>query len=141
RRSAELENELSRFIHDLHDPASPSFHQWLTAEDFGARFGTGQSDIDAVTDWLESHGLRVNFVYPSRMTIDFSGNAAQIQEAFHTAIHRYDVSGTVHIANATDPQIPETLAPVVAGVVSMHDFRPHHMARARRRSPRAEYTF
>jgi subtilase family serine protease len=140
RRSAERENELNRFIGELHDPASPHYHHWLTAEEFGARFGTAQSDIDAVTDWLESHGLRVNFVYPSRMTIDFSGNVAQIEKAFYTGVHRYDVSGRLHIANVSDPQIPEALAPVVAGVVSMHDFRPHHMARARRRSPGAEYT-
>jgi len=139
RRSPELESELAKFLDDLHDPASPSFHHWLTAEEFGARFGTAQADVDAVTEWLESHGLRVNFVYPGRMAIDFSGNAAQIQEAFHTAIHRYDVSGSVHIANVSDPQIPEVLAPLVAGVVSMHDFRPHHMAR--RRSAEAEYTF
>ncbi|HEY4087052.1 MAG TPA: S53 family peptidase, partial [Bryobacteraceae bacterium] len=141
RRSPQLESELAKFLDDLHDPASPSFHRWLTAEEFGARFGTAQSDLDAVTAWLGSHGLRVNFVYPGRMTIDLSGNAAQIQDAFHTTIHRYNVSGSVHIANVSDPQIPEALAPVVAGVVSMHDFRPHHMARARRRGAGAEYTF
>ena len=34
-----------------------------------------------------------------------------------------------HIANVSDPQIPEALAPAVAGIVSMHDFRPHKMSR------------
>jgi subtilase family serine protease len=140
RRPAEMENELNKFIGDLHDPASPLYHRWLTAEEFGARFGAAPSDIEAVREWLESRGLRVNFVYPSRMIIDFSGNTAQIQDAFHTGVHRFNVSGSVHIANVSDPQIPEALAPVVAGVVSMHDFRPHHMARARRRSSGAEYT-
>ncbi|HVY94404.1 MAG TPA: S53 family peptidase [Bryobacteraceae bacterium] len=139
RRPPEVESELTKFIDDLHNPASPSFHRWLTADEFGARFGSAQSDIDTVTAWLGSHGLQVNFVYPSRMVIDFSGNAAQIQETFHTAIHRYDVGGVAHIANASDPEIPEALAPVVAGVVSLHDFRPHHMAR-RRSKPAADYT-
>src|SRR6185312_5605606 len=141
RRSVEMEGELTKFIDELHDPASPSFHRWLTAEEFGARFGAAQPDVDAVTQWLESHGLRVNFVYPSRMVIDFSGNAAQIQDAFHTAIHRYEVAGTAHIANVSDPEIPEALVPVVAGLVSIHDFRPHRMARVRRQSMGAEYTF
>jgi subtilase family serine protease len=113
----------------------------LTAEEFGARYGTAPADIDAVTEWLQSHGLQVNFVYPSRMAIDFSGNAVQIQEAFHTAIHRFDVEGAVHIANLSDPEIPEALAPVVAGVVSLHDFRPQRMARPRRQSNGAQYTF
>ncbi len=63
------------------------------------------------------------------MVIDFSGNAGQVRNAFHTAIHNLDVNGVHHIANVSDPQIPEALAPVVAGVVSMHDFRPHKMSR------------
>jgi subtilase family serine protease len=133
RRPAELETELVQFMEDLHNPASPSFHRWLTAEEFGARFGAAQGDIDSITAWLASHGLQVNFVYPGRMVIDFSGNARQIQEAFHTAIHRFEVSGAVHIANVSDPQIPQAIAPAVAGIVSMHDFRPHRMVRPRPR--------
>ncbi|HVW11041.1 MAG TPA: S53 family peptidase [Bryobacteraceae bacterium] len=140
RRSPEAENELTKLIDNLHDPTSPQFHQWLTAEEFGARFGTAQSDMDTVTAWLGSHGLQVNFVYPSQMVIDFSGNAGEIQETFHTSIHRYDVGGVSHIANAGDPEIPEALAPVVAGIVSLHDFRPHHMARPHRK-PDADYSF
>lgn len=58
------------------------------------------------------------------MLIDFSGTAGQIRNAFHTEIHRLQVGGKQHIANMSDPQIPEALAPAIHGVVSMHDFRP-----------------
>jgi len=47
---------------------------------------------------------------------------AQVEEAFHTQIHHYLVGGELHMANASDPQIPAALAPVVAGVNSLHDF-------------------
>src|SRR6202034_1540045 len=53
--------------------------------------------------------------------------AGQVLAAFHTEIHRLLVDGKEHIANMSDPQIPEALAPVVAGVVSLHDFRPYSM--------------
>ena len=53
----------------------------------------------------------------------FSGTAEQVADTFHTEIHRYAVNGAMHIANSQDPQIPSALAPVVAGVLSMHDFR------------------
>src|ERR1039457_5704778 len=56
-------------------------------------------------------------------TIVFSGFAGQVQSAFQTAIHRYRVRGEMHLANANDPQIPEALAGVVAGVATLHDFR------------------
>ena len=58
------------------------------------------------------------------MTIDVSGTAGQVGEAFHTEIHRYNVNGEQHIANATDAKIPAALASVVAGVSSLNDFLP-----------------
>jgi subtilase family serine protease len=73
--------------------------------------------------------------------IDFSGNAGQVRNAFHTTIHSVNVNGVHHIANFGDPQIPEALAPAVAGIVSMHDFRPRKMSRAKRHSIRPQYTF
>ena len=124
RRPTELEKSLEKFIDQLHDRKSPIFHQWMNAKEFGANYGLAQSDLDALTRWLESHGFTVNLVYPNNMVIDFSGNAAQVREAFHTEIHRLEVKGVKHIANMSDPQIPAALAPAVAGLVSLHDFRP-----------------
>jgi subtilase family serine protease len=136
QRSPEQEQAVQEFIDSQQDSASPNFHQWLTAAEFGERFGASQADIDAVTGWLRSHGLTVHSVYPSGMTIDFSGTAGQVRAAFHTEIHYLEANGESHIANMSDPQIPEALAPVVAGVVSLHDFRPRTMSR-----PRADYTY
>ncbi len=136
RRSTGQEDAVRSRIEDLHDAGSPNFHRWLTAEEFGGNYGPAPEDLEKITGWLESHGLTVNAIYPSGMTIDFSGTAAQVREAFHTSIHYYEVAGVRHISNASDPQIPAALAPVVAGVVSLHDFRPRSM-----RAPRREYTY
>jgi len=70
------------------------------------------------------------------MAVDFSGTAAQVSEAFRTEIHYFNVNGARHIANMTDPSVPEALSPAVLGVVSLHDFKPHPLRR-----PRSEYTF
>jgi subtilase family serine protease len=129
-RPAAQKQELDAFIGELHDPASPNFHKWLTAEEFGARFGPAAEDIETVKSWLEQRGFTVNVVYPSGMTIDFSGTAGTVRTAFHTEIHRLNVDGVEHVANMSDPSIPEALAPAVAGVVSMHDFRPRAMKKA-----------
>ena len=135
KRSPEQERDLGKFIDDLHDPSSPAFHHWLTAAEFGERFGIAKQDRDIIKDWLRSRGLKVNVDYPSGQFIDFSGTAGQIREAFHTEIHNLNVKGTKHIANMSDPRIPAALAPAVVGVVSLHDFRPHAMF-----APRADYT-
>jgi len=136
RRSPEQEQAIEQFVDQLHDPQSPNFHQWLTADQIAKRFAPAQEDVDKVTAWLESHGFTVNLVYSGRMLIDFSGTAGQVREALHTEIHRLNVNSQEHIANMSDPQIPAALAPVVAGVVSLHDFMPHAMRKAH-----ADYTF
>ena len=129
KRSPEQERAAAQFAADLHDPKSPNFHKWITAAEFGRNYGLAESDIQAVTGWLESHGFTVNSVYPNGLVIDFSGNAGQVRRAFHTSIHNLSVNGVRHIANVSDPQIPQALAPAIAGVVSMHDFMPHKMSR------------
>jgi subtilase family serine protease len=124
QRSPTQEQALVQLIDQMHDPASPNYHRWLTPNQLGAQFGPASSDIQKVTGWLENHGFTVN-VYPSGMTIDFSGTAGQVRAAFHTQIDKLQVNGVNHFANMSDPQIPAALAPVVVGVVSLHDFRPH----------------
>ena len=136
KRSPEQERELQNFIEDLHNPSSPRFHHWLTARQFGQRFGLAKQDLDNVTGWLESHGFQVNVVYDSGVLIDFSGTAAEVQQAFHTQIHQLDVAGEKHIANVSNPQIPAALAPAIAGVASLNDFQPQSMYKSK-----ADYTY
>ena len=55
------------------------------------------------------------------MPIIFSGSAAQGREAFHVEIHMLNVNGKQHIDNMTSPMVPMALAPVIAGIRSLHD--------------------
>jgi subtilase family serine protease len=136
RRSAEQEVQLQKLIDELHDSSSPLFHQWLTAREYGEQFGLAQQDLDTISRWLESRGFTVNAVYENRLLIDFSGTADKVRNAFHTEIHRLNVSGVEHIANMSEPRIPAALAEAVVGVVSLHDFSPHTMYKAK-----VDYTF
>jgi subtilase family serine protease len=124
RRSPEQEQALERSIAERQDPHSASYHQWLTAEELGRTFGPAQQDIETVSQWLSSHALKVNAVSKNGLTIDVSGTAGQVREAFHTEIHKYVVNGKQHIANASDPSIPAALTPAVMGIVSLHNFMP-----------------
>jgi pseudomonalisin len=113
---------LDTLIQEQQDPSSPEYHRWLTADTFAGRFGVSQDDIDRVTGWLGSHGFDIEEIPAGRRSVIFSGTAGQVANTFHTAIHTYNVGGIGHHANATDPQIPEALANVVAGTVTLHDF-------------------
>ncbi len=127
KRPAELEAAAAQFVDSQHNPKSANFHQWINAAQYGQMFGPSSSDIAAVTSWLESQGFKVNMVYSNNMFIDYSGTSAQIETAFHTQLHNYDVNGEMHIANDRNPQVPAALAQVVAGPLYFNNFKPKAM--------------
>ncbi|MGP0071535.1 MAG: protease pro-enzyme activation domain-containing protein [Bryobacteraceae bacterium] len=123
RRTAAEQAALNRLLDDLQNPASPDYHHWLTPEEFGQRFGASANDIAQVTAWLKSQGMTVEDTARGRNWIMFSGTAGQIEQAFHTELHRYDVNGERHFAIASDPSVPAALAPLVLGFRGLDDFR------------------
>ncbi|WP_161571031.1 choice-of-anchor D domain-containing protein [Granulicella sibirica] len=126
KRSPEQEKALAEFNERQYDPASPDFHHWLSAEEFGRLYGPSDSDMTAITGWLVSRGLSIQEVSKGRVSIQFSGTIGQVQEAFHVEMHRYLANGKQHLANDRDPQIPDALSPVVVGIASLNDFFPKH---------------
>ena len=121
--SDEQASTLTRLINDQHDSQSAAFHTWLTPEQYGAQFGPAQQDVNQITGWLEQQGFSVEAVARGRQWIEFSGTAAQVENAFHTEMHHYLVKGKPHVANAGDISLPLGLTPVVEGVLSLHNFR------------------
>jgi subtilase family serine protease len=122
RSSIEQEGALDQFLADQQDPASAHYHQWLTPQQFGERFGASEQDINIITNWLQSQGFRIDGVGQGRRSIEFSGTARQIENVFRTEIHQFDIGGEKHTANAVDVSMPEALTPAVSGIVSLHDF-------------------
>jgi subtilase family serine protease len=107
------------------DPNSPQFRQWVTPAEFGAAYGPARADIDTVTAWLAAHGLTVDSVAPSGMSVTVSGTAAQFAATFHAQLHRMTgPGGEAHIAPMSDLAVPAALAEIVRGA-ALSDFFPH----------------
>jgi hypothetical protein len=121
KRSPAQEAALEQLLDDQQNKSSASYHKWLTPEEFGAQFGPTDGDMATIKTWLQLHGFQVGST-KGRAVLEFSGSASQVQEAFHTTIHKYMVNGEQHWANATDPQIPTALTPAVAGIASLNNF-------------------
>ena len=121
KRSAAQEAALRTLLDNQQDKHSLSYHKWLSPEQYGAQFGPTDSDMATIKAWLQSHGFQVEST-KGRTVWEFSGSASQVQEAFHTTIHKYMVNGEQHWANASDPQIPTALTAAVAGVLTLHNF-------------------
>lgn len=127
QRSAGQEASLETWLNAVQDSKSPNFHKWLTPDEFGSRYGVTDADLAAIEAWLKSYGFTVNKVARSRMAIEFSGTVGQVESAFHTEVHSFLVNGKHYWANASDPEIPSALAPVVAGLSRLNNFMPRSL--------------
>ena len=107
----------------LQDPLSPSYHRWLTPEQYAARFGASPDVLARASAWLSAQGLNVQGASRMGTRLSFSGTAAQVEQAFATQIHLYDVDGATRFAMSQAPSVPAELADVVIGVHGVHDFR------------------
>jgi subtilase family serine protease len=123
--------DLNQLLAAQLNPSSPSYHQWLTPEQFGARFGLSSGDLATVSAWLTSQGFTITSVARSSTFITFNGTVAQAQQAFGTSIHNVSLNGEQHITNLTDPMLPSGIAGVVGAVIGLDDFKlkPHSRAR------------
>ena len=131
-RTAGQEAAFEQLLAEQQDPASPNYHRWLTPAEVGERFGPSSDQVAAVTAWLESAGLHVNWVAPSRIFIGFTGSAADVGRAFQTELHEYSVHGAKRFSVSSDPMVPAALAQVIRAVRGLYTVneQPLHHFRA-----------
>jgi large repetitive protein len=116
------EAELKQLLDDQQNRHSPNYHHWLSAADFGTRFGVSDSDMQNVLAWLESSGFSVEGVSAGKRWVVFNGTSSQVENAFHTVMQYYRVDGKTYVANSTDIAIPARLSAITRGVVSLNNF-------------------
>jgi kumamolisin len=80
---------LDSLLKEVYDPSSPSYRQFLTVEEFTAKFGPTQEDYNVVINFAEAHGLAVVGTSRNRVNLDVKGSVASIEEAFHLTIGIY----------------------------------------------------
>jgi len=60
----------------ISDPDSSSYGQWLTNQQFNARYAPSSSDVAAVRNWLTAQGFTLRKTLPSGMYVEASGSVA-----------------------------------------------------------------
>ena len=83
------QDELDQFLQDVYDPSSPSYRQFLTVEEFTAKFGPTQEDYDAVINFARENGLTVVGTSPNRLNVQVSGPVASVERALNVTMGVY----------------------------------------------------
>ena len=100
-------DELNQLLVDIYDPASPLFHQYLTPEQFTARFGPTQQDYEALIAFMRANDFVITGVHPNRVVLDVSAPVAQIEKTFHTALalYQHPTEARTFYAPSSEPEL------------------------------------
>ena len=102
-------------------PGSASYHHYLTAAQWEARFSPSQSAVDQVTAFLKQSGFTVGKVPADRMEVPASGTAAQIEKAFSTSLALHTVQGQSVVLADQPLSVPSSLGGVVSGITGVNE--------------------
>jgi subtilase family serine protease len=80
---------LQNFLQEVQDPTSPSYHQFLTPQEFTARFGPSQENWDSLVAFAKASGFEIINGTLEERDLRLTGTVANIQKAFHVTLGVY----------------------------------------------------
>jgi subtilase family serine protease len=104
----------------LYDPASPTYHKWLTNADL-AKYAPPKEQSDAVRKELESHGLET--LSADGFSIRARGTAVNVESAFNTQIHQFQLNGKVFSAHVVNARLTGPAGDYVAAVSGLESLQ------------------
>ena len=113
--------ELQDLLHGLSDPSDPRFGQFLTPEQFAARYSPTPAEYARVIAYAQAMGLTVTATHSNRTVLDVAAPAGQVEKAFglHLLTYKSQLDGRTFFAPDAEPQIPLSLGGLVSGVVGL----------------------
>ena len=117
---------LETFLAQVYDPASPNYRQFLTPEEFTARFGPTEQDYQAVKEFARTNGLQIIGTHGNRLLLDVRGRVADVERAFHFNLRKFKHPTEAREFFAPDAEPTVDAALRMADVSGLSDYsRPH----------------
>jgi kumamolisin len=117
---------LERTLAELTDPASPNYRHYLTAEEFGDRFGLSAEDEEELVTTLTANGLEVVGRFPQRTSVRARGTVADVSRLLGTPLEQVEdaATGRTWVAAPGELVVPAALSAAVTGVTGLERYRP-----------------
>ncbi len=111
-----------RYLHEVYDPISPHFLQFLDQREIAQRFGPSSIAYDQVRGYLLANGFELVEDAANRLTLTVRGTRADAERAFHVAIRDYRIGSRDFYANSGDPTLPRDVGSYVQAVSGLTNY-------------------
>ena len=119
---------IEAFADSVSDPKSPNYHQFITPQEVGERFGLTNAQVQSVANYLKGQGFKINMIAKNHLNILAEGTVAQAEAAFRTSINDFEAinsnePGNTRFFSYTQPvQLPANIASFVADVSGLESY-------------------
>ncbi len=116
---------LKAFVDHVSKPGDPLYRQYITPQEFAAKFGANASDYEFLKDWAASKGLTISEDSLSRTTLSVRGSVEVLNQVFKTQLNNYKTSDGVSFYSAgIKPTVPAEIGSKVVAVIGLTSGRP-----------------
>ena len=120
-------DQLESLLADLHDSRSANYQHWLTPDQFEARFGVSDTQVNAIVSELATQHLAATRTSTRHLVV--TGAAADVEHAFNTILKNGTFANGAKTVVAVQPITPPgsvtQAGAVVAGLSGMVRMRKH----------------
>ncbi len=122
---------LEKYIYSTVTQGDPSYHRFLTTDQFADRYGATADEISKVQAFIKQQGLTQVQLLPNHLAIQVSGTIGQFNKAFQTSVHdfRANDGSTFHRPSKalTMPAALSGTLVLASGLNSEPHFRSHRV--------------
>ena len=101
-------------------PGAAAYRHYLTEAQWEAMFSPTPAEVSSARSWLASEGFALGAVSKDRITVSASGTAAQVENAFGTALENYKVNGRNVRMAAREMSVPASVDGTVVGAMGIN---------------------
>lgn len=109
----------------IYTPGSSTYHHYLTADQWRARYAPGTASVAAVENYLRAQGFTGITASGNRLLVSANGTAAQAEHAFSTALTSYRLGRRTVFGNTTPAKVPAALGSTVSAVMGLNNLPLH----------------
>jgi len=118
---------LDEMVRQMYDKNSPSYHHWLTPQEYQNRFAPSAADMAVVKQHLAANNLSVVYVDKLNHAVTARGTVADVERATGVQINRVLINGETHRMPSREAVIPGPAGKLVYAVQGLADttFKSH----------------
>ncbi|HXM01031.1 MAG TPA: protease pro-enzyme activation domain-containing protein, partial [Chthoniobacterales bacterium] len=111
---------LKAFVDHVSKPGDALYHQYITPQEFAARFGANASDYQSLKDWAVANGLSISQESIGRYLLSVRGTVGTFNRLFKTQLNNYKTTdGVAFYSAGIKPTVPAEIAAKVVAVVGL----------------------